>query len=694
MVSGESGDRMRTGKFATLLAIGASVWTLAEAGVAQTPDAAAASATVVYEPDFFERFSPRTALDMVSRVPGFIIDEGENRRGLSGASGNVRIDGAQPSAKSQSLEDILTRIPATDIARIELVRGESSGAAGGQTAYVNVVRASAGGKTVWTLGAEIDRYKRIGPQAEASYSRSIGAGTLSLRAAHTEQRATEKGPRIRYNNAGAVLSQRNEIAPSPEKETQISGEWSAPFAGGELSLTAQAERGFEKEPWSGVERNGAGVITELGSGDAKETADTFETGLSFGREFGEWTLDVNALLTRGKTKAWELEAERSPTGVFRESESQTNETETGESILRGVLSRELGGAELELGVEGAVNTLEQSLALIEDDGSGPTLVVLPSANVSVEEKRAEAFATLSWEPLADWKAEITAAAETSTLTQEGDVNLETKLTYWKPSFQIVRSFGENNQVRARLYRDIGQLDFGDFVASSQLANNTVSAGNPDLRPETSWRLEAATDLRFGEDAAFEATMFRWWVEDAIDVIPFGPPGARFDAPGNIGEAEVYGLEVSFTLPLSAILPGAQISGEGTFQKSEATDPLTGAKRSLSNFEEITGQITFRQDVPSLSFAWGATYEEPFEVTPSFQLDETRSESGAEEWELFAETTVLDPLKLRAWTRKFGGPPRYRYRNFYDPDRLGVPDGREVSERYSGIAFGVSVTGSF
>lgn len=100
------------------------------------------SGVIAYEAEFFTSFSPRTALDMVERVPGFVIDEGEERRGLSGAQGNVLIDGEPPAAKAQEIDDILSRIPAGDVLRIELIRGSGSSAGSGQTLRVNVVRPS------------------------------------------------------------------------------------------------------------------------------------------------------------------------------------------------------------------------------------------------------------------------------------------------------------------------------------------------------------------------------------------------------------------------------------------------------------------------------------------------------------------------------------------------------------------------
>lgn len=657
---------------------------------AQAP---AAEGAVVYTPDFFARFSPRTAYDMVSRVPGFTLDEGEERRGLSGAAGNVRIDGDQPTAKSQSLEDILAGIPAADVARVELVRGESSGATGGQTSFVNVVRvAGAGGKTIWTLGGLISK-SRFAPQGEAALTHAIGEGVLTLNGAYLEERGVATGPRARFDAAGALVQTREQRMPYTEKTTRFSAGWDAPLLGGDLALTGQVSRAIDKEHIVGPARDAAGA--PLGSADSSvsETEDSAEAGFTFGRTLGAWTLDLSGLLTRTKTQEHESEIARSSAGQFEESESGASDARAGETILRTVLSRAAGVAKLELGVEAALNTLEQELALEIDIGAGPQAINLPSANVSVEEKRAEAYATITL-PLAGWTAEATIAAETSRLSQEGDVNQTTALTYWKPSIQFVRPIGASNQIRVRFYRDIGQLNFEDFVAAATLADNAVFAGNPDLRPETSWRVEAAADWRFGGDGALAATVYRWWVEDALDVIPFGPPGARFAAPGNIGKADVYGAKLSFTLPLARLIAGAQLTGEGVFQHSEATDPLTGEARSLSSFEDVFARLSFRQDLPARAFAWGAEYSEALEVAANVRPDEIETHEGAPNWQVFVETTAIAPLKIRGWYQRLPGPPQYRSRLFFRPDRLAAFAGRETIERDPGSAFGVTVSGVF
>ena len=83
---------------------------------------------LVFEPAFFADARPDTALDMIARLPGFGLDGGDSgTRGFAGAAGNVLIDGVRPSTKSDDLEQILRRISAAGVARIELIRGGAPG---------------------------------------------------------------------------------------------------------------------------------------------------------------------------------------------------------------------------------------------------------------------------------------------------------------------------------------------------------------------------------------------------------------------------------------------------------------------------------------------------------------------------------------------------------------------------------------
>ncbi len=79
---------------------------------------------VDYPAAFFARYAPNTALDMVNEVPGFQLDDGDATRGFASATGNILINNRRPSAKQDLPSAILARIPASQVERIEVIRGQ------------------------------------------------------------------------------------------------------------------------------------------------------------------------------------------------------------------------------------------------------------------------------------------------------------------------------------------------------------------------------------------------------------------------------------------------------------------------------------------------------------------------------------------------------------------------------------------
>ena len=109
-----------------------------EAGAVQPADS---NAVTPYVASFFAASQPNSAMDMIARIPGFAFDGGDNVRGYGGAAGNVLIDGQRPATKSEGLEDALRRIQASQVERIDLIRGSAPGIdMQGKTVLANVVR--------------------------------------------------------------------------------------------------------------------------------------------------------------------------------------------------------------------------------------------------------------------------------------------------------------------------------------------------------------------------------------------------------------------------------------------------------------------------------------------------------------------------------------------------------------------------
>ncbi len=184
----------------------ASILTVVLAAPAFAQDTTPAAAPVAqqegvisYTPADFAASRPNTALDMISRIPGFSFNSGDQVRGFAGAAGNVLVDGQRPTVKTDSLDSVLSRIQISQVERIDVVRGGAPGIdMQGQTVVANVIVKksdtfqqviSAGGMIYAKTGDTIPTYgytatRRVGEhQFDFNVSRglslddSVGFGT-------------------------------------------------------------------------------------------------------------------------------------------------------------------------------------------------------------------------------------------------------------------------------------------------------------------------------------------------------------------------------------------------------------------------------------------------------------------------------------------------------------------------------------
>jgi hypothetical protein len=666
--------------------------TMAPLQAADTVTASTEGAPLRYGAEWYRSFAPRTALDMVRQTPGFALDQGEARRGLSGAVGNVLVDGRRPSAKEQTLEEILQRIPAGQVQGIEILRGaQTAGDASGQAVLLNVVRTPFTGQGVGSLGFEYAQQHRPMPNGFMAWTGrahaidyAVGASTYSLR---RELPGTRDLTDVQGNSTGT----RRDTSPRDFGEYTVNGEAAFELGGGRLRMTGQAhyERYHEDsiiDTYDSAEEFAGSTFNPY-----TESRRSAELGAHFDHALGDWNLSSVLLLTRGRFASDVTSTSSDAIGrpVYRYA--QDLERDSGESILRGTLARALGSAQrLELGVEGALNTLDAVLVATQDFGGGTVPVDVPNSNVLIEERRAEAFVNHSWRIDERWSLDWRLAGEFSRLDFSGDSNQVVDLAHAKPSMQLTRSFGQSNQWRARVFRDVGQLDFNDFVSSLSLSDERVEGGNPDLKPQTSWDAELAADLRPGADVALTLAVFHRWVSDTADFVPVGPPEALVDAPGNIGDGRIYGLRVTARAPLK-VLRGATFTFDGTRQESRVTDPLTGETRGISEFQHWQLAAGFRQDLPRL--AWGFNYLQK-SMSSSYLLEEIDRARASPSLDGFFELALARGMRLRFAVVSLLGEAELRDRLFYQPDRRGAFDHAEIGERDPGTWYQLSISGSF
>ena len=130
---------------------------------------------------------------------------------------------------------------------------------------------------------------------------------------------------------------------------------------------------------------------------------------------------------------------------------------------------------------------------------------LPNDNIRIEERRAEGFVTSSWTLSSKVSVEGALRAEVSKISQSGDSSLSRNFFFAKPRATLSYAPNALTNVRLRFEREVGQLDFGDFAASSDLNLGSVNAGNAQLEPERAWVAEAAFERRFWGAGAIGGT---------------------------------------------------------------------------------------------------------------------------------------------------------------------------------------------
>jgi len=561
---------------------------------------------LVFEPAFFADGSPNTALDMIARLPGFGLDTGDtDTRGFAGAAGNVLIDGDRPSSKSDSLDGILRRISAASVERIELIRGGASGIdMQGRSVVANVVlKRTVQIQTVLEANTYVYPDGHLGPLLQASWSRREGESQLEASLSATTDRtdATGDGYRRRYNAAGVPIQTADLDRWDRFRNVRGTAAWQGLTGGGRLRVNGVLGWNKAENAIDTLIRTGAGRNERVeNEGDEVEA----ELGLNWARALGE-----RAELELTGLQRHEIDNDESRSFSGLNGVAFGGEGTAGETIGRAVLRfRPSDRWAFEGGGEAAYNFLDSATTYVENGVPVP----LPSASVKVEELRGEVFGQTTWRPDPSLTVEAALRVEVSEISQSGDSDLTRTFVYPKPRLQVTWTPVADHQLRLRLEREIGQLDFGDFVASADVDLNQVEGGNPELEPAKAWVLEAVYERRFwGEGALTLTAQFKRW-EDLIDVIPLT---GGFEAVGNIGDGSSSYQQIAVTLPMDRLgLPNARLVARATVSQSSVTDPLTGEGRRFSGQIAFGCGIDFNQDLGggrwSYGFQHGCNLDDP------------------------------------------------------------------------------------
>ena len=603
------------------------------AGAVSGQEAETDETSVVYEAEYFAEFSPVSANDMITRIPGIglaLNSRGGGGRGLGGGAGEILINGQRITGKSNAGRSQLSRISADDVDYIEIIRGTSEEIdvrGGGQV--VNVVLLEAPSRSSIAAEVSTDRMQdgKFAPGARLAYSGQRGRFNYLFNV------QGDPGYNNEVRRESSVDADGNPTELRIQESTRDQTNYDASF-----NLGYQ----FEK---SMIQFNGlygiASPPTELTRGITDLTGEQPEISLEREGNQGDrdnWELGGDyeySFDNRSKfrflfivnDRDFEFTRER----FLLDEEDGRDETKDlylfssardRERIARTSYTFNVGAAQaVEAGVEIAQTIRDSAIRMGNDDDEGipPSAahgnlfpVTVDNAVSTVEEQRSEYFAIHNWQLGDDISLETSLVYEASTISQEGDVARSRDFGFFKPKVDFRYNFTESLQFRATVERTISQLSFSDFSATTDNSDDDQDtiAGNPNIRQEKNWRYNANLEYRLPNNiGVLNSELYYRDVTDAIDRIDVSPsPDDLQSARGNIGNGKRYGINLDASTQLAYLgLPTALLSVRLSVNDSQIIDPFLGVERRFNRNGRWFARSEFRHDVNRYNFSYGFNY---------------------------------------------------------------------------------------
>jgi hypothetical protein len=617
-----------------------------------------------YPAAFFVDYSPRTALDMLNRLPAFSIDDGDGGRGL-GQGGNVLIDGERPTSKSDSLGDIFGRLQASSIERIDLIQGSAPGVdMQGYSVVANVIRRKDDTLKGSVAGHVFSTGGRGGYTLEGQAQKSVGehkfSGSFNIRpAADPFDRAT----RVRVDPGGALLvhTERTTVDHGADYDATVA--YDGPLGPGRARATLIGGFGDTENRTIEVDLSPAAAPRRTDAGAGSYTRVETNLGYIWPVAVGEAELALVAQKNRNESDSF--------SGASTFSQIRDSSEIVGLAALR---LAPVGRWTVNGGVEVAFNTLDTVSVL---SAPGQTLV---NPAIVVEELRGEATGAARFAATPQLTLEFGLRYEDSKISTVGAAGAREKtLSFPKPRFTATYALSPAEQISLRLERTVDQLSFGDFSATVSLTSGSAPiSGNPALEPGRAWIGEARYERRFGKQGSFAVTLAHQALEEMVmtNVFLIGPApafpaplpaGTYYEAADNVGDGYRSSLDIDATMPLDGVgLEGGLLSINLDADRTRLTDPTTGERREFSGQSPWSAGFMLSQDIARWGFRWeikGSTRDD----SDGFRPTELSFFEPVPTWSVAVEKTT-GPYWIRTGFNNAGGVRSHSLRTVYDNPR--------------------------
>ncbi|MDG1024514.1 MAG: hypothetical protein P8R01_01025 [Gammaproteobacteria bacterium] len=641
---------------------------LAPAAMAQ--DASGDDSTVIYPASYFVQWGPRTAQDMLDRIPGQASTGGPGGpgggsptaggRGLGSGSGGteILIDGKRTAGKNNQAGGLLRRIATDQVKEIQIIRGTSGELdvrGSGQVINVVLLEALASQSVSWDASAAMAQDGEFNPSGSVAVNGQRGEFnylfTLRSNPRYSHNVTHERSILADFGRNDVISEHRindrenNEISMnlgyniSPNSSARVNALYAVQDSPTSVSRITNNLRSTTNPLTTEREDNPS-------DRDNWEVGGDYELTLASGSRFKLLGIanQTNQNSTRERFKL-------NDDNVFENNLFLNNDRIIQERIVRGSYTMNVFSEQsIEFGVEGAQTILDSKLALGLLSSTGtPSAAVgglvpqnVSNANSQVEELRYEPFLIHNWTISPKMSLESTLVYEASEISQTGDITRTRDFSFVKPKLDLRYDLTPMLQLRGTVERIINQLNFADFVASNDEQDNdrNLVSGNAGLRQQTQWRYTFRTEYRLPNDVGvMSAEAFYANHQDVIDRIDVSPSDDNLQsANGNIGDGTEYGLDLNASIRMGMIgLPNLLVSPSFIVQDSQVTDPFLNVERRFQSYIRGQWRLTMRHDIPEWRFNWGLqNFDRVDGGLFRYDVDDIEFDIGDPRYNLFAE----------------------------------------------------------
>lgn len=711
-------------------------------------EAATDASVVTYDSAYFESFSPVTLLDMLMAVPGVpdILNKnrqqarrasmggGGGQRGFGSGGDQILMDGKRLAGKANNISDTLSRVSASQVERIELIRGAASGLdVQSQGLVINIVmlEGSSTSTTFWQVKGEYTEGYQFIPEFLISHSGSKGKLDYSFSYENQNNDFFFNGSEEFYQPDDTLKATQELIGEFDRFGHKVNSNLAYEFNdGGRLRLNGL----FEKNGINGDEtRDKTSDTLRPVFWDTDIDNKKWEIGGDYSRSLGVLgSLKTLFVINQSNN---DMTVYRFKGSDDEKYESVRDITDQGQSekILRASISKGIAkGQTLEVGGEAAINVLNKVFQNFDRIDAVSELIIDNTDNVEIKENRYEVFVNHSYNISSNMVLQSSLTTEFSKITADntflnGQIDSrDTSFTYLKPRVNFRYDYTDRDQFRFLIEKKVSQLNFNNFVTRFDPQEQLYREGNTAIRPEQTWDVAFTYEHRLPNDSgSFEGEVFYRKYTDHISTVDFTdyvdygfnsidvdaffalPPdqalqdyvddtGSSYSAKsGNIRAAKAYGAKLKSNLRLGFVgVPNATLSVNYTYEKRRTTDQFTALMRNFDRHSDHRIDINFRHDLAQYKATYGFEFRARSDYA-RYYISYYWPNQPAANIKIFAEKTVFSNYKLRfeaeGLTRNRGSST---YWNYSDHIRFNKLYERQEKHNKRPIELRISLQGTF